>query len=95
MASVRCKQRCEVSNVALSATVRLIPFHLADLDRVPTTVTEALACFGSVDIMVQTPGSPRAISKHALHGCFEATSRFDIAIAKARLAAAIRHHATR
>jgi len=46
----------EVQRACGAAEVRLVPFDLADLDVIPTRVAEALACFGSVDIMVHNAG---------------------------------------
>jgi short-subunit dehydrogenase len=46
----------EVQRACAPAEVRLVLFDLADLDAVPPRAAEALACFGSIDIMVHNAG---------------------------------------
>ena len=46
----------EVQRACGVADVRLVPFDLAALDGIPARATEALACFGHVDIMVHNAG---------------------------------------
>lgn len=46
----------EVRRLCGTAEVRLLPFDLADLDSLPERAAAALACYGSVDIMVHNAG---------------------------------------
>jgi dehydrogenase/reductase SDR family protein 7B len=46
----------EVRRACPGAEIRLVPLDLADLEALPGRAAEALACYGSVDIMVHNAG---------------------------------------
>jgi len=66
----------EVQRVCGAAESHVVPFDLADLDALPTHAVEALACYGTIDIMVHNAGvaararaaeTTRQVHEHVLH----------------------------